>query len=295
MTAQNTLFKLSENGEYVVRTYRCSKFKRWFREPVVGFLTITNRRVVFHSNGSSIMGKSTLITEMPLDDVAGLSVYDGLSINWLLFIVFCVATSIIVTIFDRLTMGFLINHFVGVLLVIPFVVLWLFRGNIISREAKDKTFQLLDRIFSRTISRDIDIYLSYTKFAAYIGVVFTGWRLAFPSTDLNPESQSQNSFMGMLILLAIYGFVFLNLFGAYQHTFSLLIGSKSMKDKGIFIPGDTLRLFSTRDTTALQALGGGPAEDAESVIKELGALLTDIRHLGDIGIEKWRLTQNDLA
>lgn len=283
MKAQDLFFQLSDSDEYIVRTYRCSEFRRLFREPVVGFLTITNKRVVFHSRGSSFTGKSLLLTEMPLDDVAGLSFYEGASINWLVFPVFCIISSFLIYILDIFSSGFLVNYFTALLTVIPFVLSMILRSNIMSDMAKNKVFDLFDRILGKSIDRDINRYIPYARMAAYVGLIFFSWRFAFPS-----EPDSSSSFIGLLLLLVVYVFVFVNMFGAYQRSFSLLIGSKSMKDKGIFIPGDTLRLLSTRDTTALQALGASPAEDATRVINELGALLMDIRQLGDLGMQKWR-------
>jgi len=93
---------------------------------------------------------------------------------------------------------------------------------------------------------------------------------------------------GWILLLGFLGFIYMVLIGNRQHSFSLYIASKTAKDSGIFIPGDTLSLFSTHDTTALQALGARPAKDASKVIQELGAMLMDIRLLGDIGIQKWK-------
>jgi hypothetical protein len=37
-----------------------------------------------------------------------------------------------------------------------------------------------------------------------------------------------------------------------------------------------------------------PAEDAEKVIHELGAIITDIQQMGDLSIEKWKRV-NDYA
>ena len=93
--------------------------------------------------------------------------------------------------------------------------------------------------------------------------------------------------LNYLILLAAYFGLYLYTFGR-QRTFSLMIGSRTMKDSGIFIPGDSFRLIFFRDNTAIESISASPALDAERVVQELGALLLDIRQLGDLGIQKWK-------
>ena len=78
---EELVFQPSEANEQIVRTYQCTRFKRWFRPETIGYLTVTNRRVVYHSTGKSLTGQSLLINEMPLEDVSGLSVYKGSSVG----------------------------------------------------------------------------------------------------------------------------------------------------------------------------------------------------------------------
>jgi hypothetical protein len=40
--------------------------------------------------------------------------------------------------------------------------------------------------------------------------------------------------------------------------------------------------------SAGKSLNAEPAEDAEEMLKELGALILDIQMLGDYGIDKWK-------
>ena len=48
-----------------------------------------------------------------------------------------------------------------------------------------------------------------------------------------------------------------------------------------------MSLFFGGDTAAIQSLYAGPGQDAEQVVSEVGAVLTDIRQMGDLGIQKW--------
>jgi hypothetical protein len=284
METRNLIFQLSDDDEQVVRTYKCTTLKRWFVPPTFGYLTVTNKRVVFHSSGKSLTGESLLINEMPLEDIAGLSVYQGLSFNWLLFLIFTGVAYFATQAFVRLLPDFFVSYWMAVLLMLPFAVISLLNTNILNEQLKEQVFQSLDSLFQGKlkIDRDLNIYLSYVRIPFYFGLAILGWRLAF-----SDRFGMTTAILPWLILLAIYAYIFFNWVGRH-HSFSLQIGSRTMKDTGIFIPGDSLQLFPGRETSALQGLGAGPAEDASQVIRELGALVMDMQQLGDRGIEKWK-------
>jgi hypothetical protein len=58
------------NEEFAVRTYRCSQLKF---PSCTGYLSVTNRRVLFHGYG----GSSRIVDEVPLDSVSGISTLYG--------------------------------------------------------------------------------------------------------------------------------------------------------------------------------------------------------------------------
>ncbi len=280
-------FQLSDAGEQIVRTYECTRFKHWFRPPTPGYLTVTNKRVIFHSSGKSLTGQSVLSTEMPLDDVSGLSMYEGLSFNWPLFLAFSVVLYIVSRIASSILPSLFFNYWFVLLLVLPYAIIWLLSSNILQDNVRDRVFQTLDQVASDkfTVSRDLDRYRPYALILLCIGLALFAWRFSFTL-----GGGAVGTALSWVFLLAVYAFIFMNFFGR-QRTFSLLIGSKTMKASGIFIPGDTLQLLSTHDRTALQALGAAPSSDSSQVIKELGALLLDLQQLGDLGVEKWRQPQ----
>lgn len=284
MESQELIFKLSDDDEQVVRTYKCFTLKRWFIPPTIGYLTVTNKRVVFHSSGKSLTGKSLLINEMPLEDIAGLSVYQGLSVNWLLFLFFTGVAYFATQTIVLLLPDFFISYWMAVLLILPFAVVSLFNTNILNEQLKDQVFQSLDNLFQGKfkINRDLDTYLPYVRIPFYFGLAIVGWRLAFTG-----NFGLGTPILAWVILLAIYAYIFFNWVGR-SHSFSLQIGSKTMKDSGIFIPGDSFQLLPGRETSALQGLGASPADDASQVTRELGALLMDMQRLGDLGVEKWK-------
>jgi len=64
---------LSEN-EVKVKTYHCTTLKRPRGE---GYLTVTNKRVVFHAYGTSAQGQSKLVSEVPIETVSAIRTYYG--------------------------------------------------------------------------------------------------------------------------------------------------------------------------------------------------------------------------
>ena len=284
MESEELIFQLSEDNEQIVRSYKCIKLSRWFSEPTFGYLTVTNKRLVFHSTSRTLTGRSLLINEMPLGDVAGLSIYQGLSLSWLRYLLFVAAAYIATQAVVLLLPDFFISYWAVALLAIPFAVTWLLSSNIFSEQLKEKIYDTLDNLLQNRIkvSRDPSSYLRYTRIPLYLGLAILGWRLAF-TTNFGLGTP----ILAWASLLAIYFFIFLNYAGR-RSSFSLHVGSKTLQDTGIFIPGDSFQLLPGRETTAVQGVGASPAEDASRVLRELGAMLLDMQLLGDLGIQKWQ-------
>lgn len=283
MSAQPLEFTLS-NDEQVVRTYECTMLQKLFSPPTFGYLTITNKRVAYHSHGKSLSGESTLVSEMPLDDVAGISAMVGASINWIFALIFVgvlyFATSFLFGLLPR----FLTHWFVGILLLLPFGIAWLFEKNVLNKDLKE---QLLKNVYESPVGgylkqRDSEFYKGVFRILLHIGVVLVVWNIVIESGLLYYAP-----IVAYALILGVNFWIYMMYFGR-QRTFSLVITSKTSESSGIFIPGDVFSIVWGRDTTALQSLNAGPARDAEIIVKELGALLTDIRLMGDMGIQKWK-------
>jgi len=277
------VFRLSEPEEKVVRSYRCIKLKRWFVPPTTGFLTVTNKRVIFHSTGRSLSGQSLLISEMPLNDVAGLRVYEGLSVNWLLVAILTFLAYSFTQTFVALLPRFLVSFGFAFLLMLPAASVWLLRSNVLSTEFKR---QILSSPIGMLLGGPDDDaklanFAGYARIPFYLGLAILGWRFAFGS-DLGFGAAAAMQ----LILVGAYFYFSLDLLGRKQ-SFTLAIASRTMKDTGIFIPGNSFSFLPGRETTALQGIGAQPAEDASRAIQELGALLLDMQQLGDIGMKRW--------
>jgi len=285
MTQEKLAFQLSESGESIVRTYECTKLTRWFFPAAIGFLTITNRRVVFHSQGRSLSGKSLLLSQMPIDDISGITAYEGISINWFLFIALSLLSMVISDILFHALPEALSSIPVGIILMLPFIIISVFYSALISPDFRKQVLDSLASSLKGFVSPSTDYARSipFLRIPLFIGIIIIIYRLSSDSS-----LGLSRLFFGQIIVFFMYFVVFFLLFGR-QHSISLAIGSRTNKGSGIIIPGDSFRLFSRADTTALEALTAKPAKDATLMLHELGALIMDVQQLGDQGIKKWTM------
>jgi len=281
MNAKAPEFYLSDN-EQIVRNYECTKRFRLLGPAVIGYLTITNKRIVYHSQAKSLTGSSAVVSEVALDDFSGLRISISSTFNWIFFLIFCwvmyFATFLLFSVFSFLLSGW----FIAILLVAPYLFALLFEKNILSREFQQQflgsIYQIPGSSFLR--KKDRTYYLGLFRILFWFGVALIAWNI------LQSSALIQFSMLTFLILAVVYYFIYRAIFGRIK-SFNLVISSRSPKNAGITIPGHPLSLLLGGDA-AVQSLYAGPGKDAEQVVSELGAILTDIRQLGDIGIQKWR-------
>jgi hypothetical protein len=88
------------------------------------------------------------------------------------------------------------------------------------------------------------------------------------------------------ILAIITGFyaILCTFWYARRPTFSLEINSKGGGNTPISISS----ISGLLNISASKSLNAEPAQDADRMLKELGALILDIQMLGDYGIDKWK-------
>lgn len=266
---------LSEN-EQIVRAYCCTKLRRFLAKPVTGYLSVTNKRIIYHSQGKAIGGENSVISEMPLDDIAGINIYSGSSFNILLFAVFC-ATLYGLTYFinNRAPVLFWV---LGILFCLPFVISLPFKFKILDQSTIESVRSWIrnSSIGDWVKSKPEGFFWNATNVCLYIGSPL----LAIKLVDAIPV-------LGTLIVLAVYFYIFSNTFSKIQ-TFSLQIRSRTAKGSGILIPGNFTLALLSGNTTAVKTMFAGPNEDANLIAKELGAMVMDIQQMGDLGISKWK-------
>lgn len=287
MNIEKLEFHLSDS-EQVVRNYECTNRPRLFGAPVVGYLTITNKRVVYHSQAKSLNGSSAVVSELPLDDVSGISASVSASFNWIFFIVFCLIMYFATFLAATILPPFLTGWVTSILLLLPYLIALLFEKNILSQEIRQQFLQNINEIPGSDFLRkkDLNYYMGAFRFMLFMGLALVAWNI------VRNTRMAQFSLVTFVLLGVAYFLIYRAIFGKVRN-FNLAIASRSPKNAGIIIPGNPLSLLMGGDTAALQSLYSGPGQDAEQIVSELGALLTDIRQLGDLGIQKW--TQRNKA
>lgn len=270
-------------GEQVVRAYHCTSFNsRLLTLKAEGFLTVTSMRVVFYAHGSSYGGKSVLHSEVPIEDVSGINTYKGTYFNVFNFLVAAFASYIF---------GFIASIIIAAL--ITFLVS---QTDTLSFETRGFIFQLLPGVlgiiaalWSMSLSNE-EIkkpILAATGFFLLAGGGLASMGLGILSNILDLGGGTLLSLLLSIATIIVGIFAIISLFRyAIRETMSLTIGSKGGSYTPISISGiSVLGLFNT---AALKALTAEPAFEAERMIKELGAVISDVQTLGDAGIQKWK-------
>lgn len=282
MENHELLFTLCE-GEKVIRNYEVTRLRRLLSNAAIGYLTITNQRVVYHSQAKSATGESQVISEIPLDDISGFSTSMSASINWITLILLAVLLYYANRIIFDLLPNFLTHWVVGIILILPFAVLLLFEKNVLSSEIREQASKRLNGLTASGPLKDkqSSFYRPIFKVLSIIGVDLILFNIAFA-----PDVYYRMPIFTFILVVAASVLVYLMVMGR-NRIFTLQIGSKSAQGYGINIEGDPISKLFGGDRTAVQTLQAGPGNDADEVIHELGAMLTDIRLLGDLGIQKW--------
>jgi hypothetical protein len=251
----------SAQDEIVVRKYHASKFRSQFSNARSdGYLHVTNKRVIFQA----IASDSVIHSEIPIDNVAGINLYHGEYRDWLRLLIFIIMV------------GFIVG------LVSTFSVALSFMGN----NAILWGLGLLFLVISLASSRYIAEHVFYTD-TTLINIGAFGQGLLTTCAALVFLTISSDTPIALL-LVALSLFLTARTIRTIprKYSMSLAIISKGGSSTPIMIAGSnpTGMVFSS----AAQALEAEPGDDAEKLIKELGAMIHDIQVLGDYGIERWK-------
>ncbi|MCI0558930.1 MAG: hypothetical protein MN733_10575 [Nitrososphaera sp.] len=275
-------------GELTVRAYHCTSLaSRLLSLKAKGYLTITNKRVVFYAHGSSYAGKSVLHSEVPIADVSGINTYKGTYFSighflgalivsfWAGIIISAIVSGLVTLIVNLLASEFDFESTQVIAIILGILGL----VAIIRSAAYPK-----DKIWRPILAA------SGASLLGGLGGVFEIVAGLFGG-DGGLRTLLLGLLLGLRTLLLIGGFfagiyAIITLFWyARRETISLTVGSKGGSSTPIAISG--IPVFGLFNTAALRALNAEPAQDAETMISELGAVINDIQTLGDLGIQKW--------
>ena len=270
------------DGEVVVRTYHCTYLSPIFALiglKTDGYLTVTNKRVVYFAEGESgfgVAGSSKLYTEVSIADVSNLSLGKGTRFSLLRLLCGLIFGPIFAGAVASLLSGIMILLKVAagggnpyllrfcVFLQLATAVLLVFRSAAISRE---NIFRVM------LAASGLSLVLSLPA----LGFGYGGAWQSTPPIYLAGTVLLSIPLAGYW-LWCLYWFV-------RREYLTMAIASKSGLVTPIKIAG--VSWWGRINVAADLASGMAPAVDAEMMFKELGAVVTDIQTLGDHGVEKW--------
>ena len=270
------------DGEIVVRTYHCTYLSPIFALiglKTDGYLTVTNKRVVYFAEGSSVFGVagySKLYNEVSIADVSNLSLGKGTRFSFL-----------------RLLLGLIFSQVAGAAaaLILSGVMLVL-KGA----DGGGSPYSLRFRVFlqlaaavilvarSASISREsiVRVMLAASGLSLVLSVPVLGLSDWSALMSMPPIYLAGIAILG--IPMAVYWLWCLYWFIRREYL-TMEIASKSGLATPIRISG--MSWWGRINVAAGLASRMAAAVDADIMFKELGAVVTDIQTMGDHGVEKW--------
>ncbi len=256
-------------GESTVRTYRCTYYKsKLLGIQTDGYLGVTNKRLIFLASGNSTTGRTILQSEVPIADVSGINSFKGTYFSILLLVGALILASIVLTLIPALltAIAYALESSTFFQILAWLIIIASFAGSFL--------------VPAKQIWRTVLAACTVGGLLSLAGLGLQYLLLALSSGRMGSKI--------WLILLALAALIYLLLCAAWfarRPTFSLEVSSKGGSSTPIRIAsaGGFLSISSTN------SLNAQPAEDAEKMLWELGALITDIQTLGDYGIAKWTL------
>ncbi len=290
-------FKLIDNhlspaeGEIVVRTYHCTNISPVFALiglKTDGYLTVTNKRLVYFAEGSSVFGiagNSKLYKEVTISDVANLSLNKGTRFSFL-----------------RLLCGLIVGQIPAVVITLLMFGLMLALGAVgeggnpyLLRLCvfAQLSVAILLVFCSFSVSRDSIIRLMLAACGALLVLAVPGFALAQKGKELPPIPSAYFTVL-MVVGVPLVCYWIWCLYWFFRREYLIMsIRSKSNWPATIDIKG--VSWWGGINIAADIAYGMSPGVDADAMFKELGAMVTDIQTLGDHGIQKWVQVEKDSA
>jgi len=266
-------------GERQVKQYHCTHLhSKLLGLKADGLLSVTNRRVIFHASGLSITGRSIIQSEIPIEDVSGISVFKGhyFSIKHLLFgmIINSVSYGVFTALMALLSFGDassanVIRWIVGIGGFVGAIAL-----------AQGSHYQSIKALVSASLAASAFIVLAGSSILS--GLLGGSNPYGYFGA---PRRTTGSSFAILLVFATSILILILLVKYAKRLTMSLAIGSKGGASSPIVISG--MSGLGLANSAAPKALESEPTAETDQMIKEIGALILDIQTLGDHGLEKW--------
>jgi len=260
---------VSAEGEQVVRTYHCTSFRsRLLGIAAEGFLEVTNKRVMLQATSRG----SLIHSEVPIQDVSGLGLYKGRHFSFRHLVVALILSTLVGMFATSLTTA--LSYAIGD------------ENSIVSLVIAIGALVWLGRYEPHDIKKPV---LASGVSALFSSAGGRSFSYAFQRSWFDGGGDSTLGVLSFIAALAVGVWALvLTVKYAIRPAVALVVNSKGGASTPIAItsPG-----IGPAVSGAARALEAEPAEDAEQMIRELGALILDIQERGDFGVEKWSLAQ----
>ena len=232
-----------------------------------GLLQVTNKRIIYKTCGSSIMGNEHTHSEISIDDVAGISIDKSTSLNIPVILAFLLMG------FPLTLFGFMLGCLGTLHILLPLVMAGLAAvGTVVLLKTKH--------------------YVFFHMLASIASAICVGGILASSFGSLTSYFSSSDSPNGFLIFVVVLIWLFLNVMNVlsyilnlFKNNISIVVTSKSgaatpincSSDQswlvGLSLLKPLVYMYETEETPVMEA--------------ELGAMISDIQKMGDYGLGKW--------
>ena len=273
--------RMSE-GEVIIKTYHCTvwKFPRGD-----GFLTITNKRVIYHGAGKSFTGRSRMLQEVNIDTVNGFSTFYGRGLNIYLFIAgILVSLSAIGSFLSLMkNLGEMVSYMMHDDTLLA-VTAWLFPilsivGLALIVVSNMQTDDQLDAAYIRGGLKSVGWLL--VLFGAIAFLTFIG-KIAYEALS----SLSGSVVIVMLLAFLISTGLALLLFYLARGEAHYLLVNSSAQNAAITVVGFSRRNMIGQGTQfSLYAM---PTPENEVMMQEVGAMVLDLKLMGDAAVAKYQ-------
>lgn len=253
----------ADNGEIVVKQYDLATLRSRLKlTRAEGRMQITNKRLLFRATGKSPAGKTVYQSEFSMDKIDGVEIRKDYRFMFLDFVLntliatyamgFGALIGLLFNKADNVFMTFL-AFLIGTCALIPFFVIrkqYLLKLITLSFGIG---MLILSAFTAFTLDSKFLVVLSILSIVFNYVLYWIAMFLSFFKPNLTVEIKTSGGTPGVQI----------------KHKFASFFLWKKMEENSGF--SEIL-----------------PGKDADLAIKEIGALINDIKTLGDLGVEKWQ-------
>lgn len=258
---ENDLFVVDEcivptEQEIPIRQYNIARLSTPLWKKAYGRLQVTNKRVLFRSTGKSLAGPVMIENEFSIEELSGIEIKSDYRFDLLTFFLSGIGT----------------------------LLMWVLYVAAVSRisywSAGEHAYAPVSFFCLLTICATVVLFIRVRRRYAYkSAALYACGSLMIIGMLL---AGSMNVLICMLAVLLLIGAFVMSIFAGIVDDLHILI-----KVKGAIGTIEIGRKLRSDERSGFAIVS--PWKDTEIAIREIGALLDDVKRFGDAGIDKWKV------